>query len=166
MGGKVGMTISGHWAMPGFRGADERDSKAISLHDIGVVGLPQYRERATVIYESGWAVAKDSPNPELAVKLARYLSGPECQRRRSQMGLAVSANREVALEASAGNPRERVFYDEVQYGRAPWGTKISDWSVVEDLLSEGIERVILGYSTPADALNETAQLIDDELSMF
>lgn len=166
MGGKVGMTISGHWAMPGFRAAAERDSNAISLDDIGVVGLPRHRERVTVIYESGWAVAKDTPRPELAVKLARYLSGPECQRRRSQMGLAVSANREVALEAGAGDPRERVFYDEVQYGRAPWGTRITDWSVVEDLLAEGIERVILGYSTPEDALGETAQLIDDELSMF
>ncbi len=38
--------------------------------------------------------------------------------------------------------------------------------MVQDLLAEGIERVILGYSTPEEALSETAELIDDELSMF
>jgi ABC-type glycerol-3-phosphate transport system substrate-binding protein len=166
MSGRIAMTISGHWSIPGFRAAAERDSQAISLDDIGVAGLPRHRERASVIYESGWAVAGDTKHKEDAVRLARYLSGPEAQRRRARMGLAVSADRGVAREMAQGDPREQAFLDEVPYGRAPWGTKIVDWSVVQDLLNEGIERVILGYATPEESMRTTAELIDAELGMF
>ncbi len=166
MNGRIGVNISGHWAVPGFQAA-ARDAHALMSYDeIGVVGLPQGFARAGVIYESGWAVAKDSPYPQAAVELAKYLSGPECQRRRAAIGLAISANREVAAEFAADDPREQVFIDEVAYARAPWGTRISDWSVVEQLCGEAIERVLLGRATPEDSLAETARLVDGELHMF
>ncbi len=102
MSGKVGMHISGHWAIPGFRAAEaeaqrpprrEVKREAFGLSDIGVVGLPRDKARANVVYESGWAVARDSEQPELAVELAKYLAGAEAQRRRAAIGLAISANR-------------------------------------------------------------------------
>ena len=124
------------------------------------IGTPE------VIYESGWAVARDCPSPELACELARYLAGPESQRRRGEMGLAISANRAVAEAIASGDPNERAFISEVQYGRAPWGTRISDYSVVENLLSEATERVLLGYADAATACREVAKLIDDELAMM
>ena len=166
MNGRIGINISGHWAVPGFQAA-ARDSNALMTYDdIGVVGLPQGEERVGVIYESGWAVAKDSPQAAAAVKLAQYLSGPECQRRRAAIGLAISANREVAAEFAAGDPREQAFIDEAGYARAPWGTRISDWSVVEQLCGEAIERVLLGRATPEESLKEAAKLVDGELHMF
>jgi len=174
--GRIAMTISGHWSMPGFRRAaadaaelaerGQLSGHVFTLDDVGVVGLPQGRERASVIYESGWAVAKDAKQPELAVKLAKYLAGEECQRRRAAIGLAISANRHVAAELAEGDAREQAFLSEVEYGRAPWGTRIADWSIVEDLLSEGIERVILGRATAEESMQRTAELIDAELKMF
>lgn len=166
MNGRIGVNISGHWAIPGFKAAEQDANALMGYSDIGVVGLPQGKERVTVIYESGWAVAKDSPRKELAVELAKYLSGAECQRRRAAIGLAISANRHVAAEVAAGDPREQVFIDEVAHARAPWGTRISDWSVVEDLVAEGVERVLLGYDSAEDAMQRTAGIIDDELHMF
>jgi hypothetical protein len=82
------------------------------------------------------------------------------------MGLAISANRAVAAELAADDPREQAFLDEVPYCRAPWGTRIADWAVVEDFLAEGTERVLLGYDSPEEACRRTAELIDAELSMF
>lgn len=174
--GKIAMTISGHWSMPGFKRAaadaaqlaesGQLSGHVFTLDDVGVVGLPMGRERASVIYESGWAVAKDTKQPELAVTLARYLAGEECQRRRAAIGLAISANRLVAAELAEGDAREQAFLSEVQYGRAPWGTRIADWSIVEDLLSEGIERVILGRASAEESMSRTAELIDAELKMF
>jgi multiple sugar transport system substrate-binding protein len=166
MNGRIGINISGHWAVPGFKAAARDANALMSYDDIGVVGLPQGRARAGVIYESGWAVAQDSPHAEAAVELAKYLSGPECQRRRAAIGLAISANRAVAAEFAADDPREQAFIDEVAYARAPWGTRISDWSVVEQLCGEAIERVLLGRATPEESLAETAKLVDGELHMF
>ncbi|MCH7472593.1 sugar ABC transporter substrate-binding protein [bacterium] len=104
MSGRVGMTISGHWSIPGFRVAAERDSKAMGLGDIGVCGLPRGAKRVSVIYESGWAVAKQTARPELAVELVKYLAGPEAQRRRATIGLAISSDRSVAAEIAQGDP--------------------------------------------------------------
>jgi len=165
MTGRIAMTISGHWAMPGFSAAVDESSGALSLSDVGVAGLPRDKVRASVIYESGWAVAKESRQPELAVELAKYLAGPEAQARRAGMGLAISADRSVAEKFAADDPRERAFLAEVPYGYAPWGTRISEWSTVESLLQEGIERVLLGRASAADSMRETARLIDDELNL-
>jgi multiple sugar transport system substrate-binding protein len=175
MSGKVGMYVSGHWAIPGFRAAEAESKKAAAqgvqreafgLSDIGVVGLPRDKARANVIYESGWAVAKDSAQPALAVELAKYLVGPEAQRRRAAIGLALSADKAVAARFAAGDPREAAFLNEVQYCRAPWGTRIAEWSLVESLIGEGLERVLLKYDTPEAAMKSSAKLIDDELNMF
>jgi multiple sugar transport system substrate-binding protein len=175
MSGKVGMYISGHWAIPGFRAAEVEGKKAAAqgvkretfgLNDIGVVGLPQDKARANVIYESGWAVAKDSRQPALAVELAKYLVGPEAQRRRATIGLAVSADRAVAARVAAADPREAAFLREVRYCRPPWGTRIAEWSLVEELIGEGLERVLLKYDTPEQAMKSSAKLIDEELNMF
>lgn len=175
MSGKVGMYVSGHWAIPGFRAAEEESKKAAAqgvkreafgLSDIGVAGLPQDKARANVIYESGWAVAKDSAQPALAVELAKYLVGEEAQRRRAAIGLAISADKAVAAQFAAGDPREQAFLNEVQYCRAPWGTRIAEWSLVESLIGEGLERVLLKRANPEQAMREAAKLIDDELNMF
>lgn len=174
--GLIAMSISGHWRIPSLKraAADVAEQRAagddpgytFTLDDVGVTALPRDVVRANVIYESGWAVAKDSPRRELAVELAKYLAGPESQRRRAAMGLAISANRAVAAELAADDPREQAFLDEVPYCRAPWGTRIADWAVVEDFLAEGTERVLLGYDSPEEACRRTAELIDAELSMF
>lgn len=175
MSGKVGMQVSGHWAIPGFRAAEEESRQAagkgaarevFGLDDIAVAGLPQDKARVNVVYESGWAVAKDTKQPRLAVELAKYLAGEEAQRRRSAIGLAISANMKVARECAAGDPREAAFLAEVPYCRAPWGTRIAEWSLVESLIGEGLERVLLKYSTPEKAMREAAKLVDDELNMF
>jgi len=159
--GKVAMVISGHWWMPTLRASEH-----FNLDKVGVVGLPQGSQRVNVIYESGWAVARQSRHPRQAVELAEYLAGPEAQRRRTAVGLAISANRQVAAGQVVVDPREQVFLEEIEFARAPWGSCISEWSVVEDLLAEGIERVILGYATPEESMRQTARLIDAELSMF
>lgn len=175
MSGKVGMHISGHWAIPGFRAAEEEARKAqaqglkrasFGLSDIGVAGLPRDHARANVIYESGWAVAKGTRQPELAVELAKYLAGAEAQRRRAAIGLAISADRQVAAQFAADDPREAAFLNEVQYCRAPWGTRVAEWSLVESLIEEGLERVLLKYSTPEAAMRDAAKLVDDELNRF
>ncbi len=158
--GKVGMVVSGHWWIPSLK---ESRTKDFSLENIGVVGLPRRRAQVTTIYESGWAVAKLTKHPSEAVRLALYLSQAEAQRRRAEIGLAIPAVISVANEVARKFPLEKVFLEEVKHARAPWGTRISEWSVVEDLYREGIERILLGYATAEEAMRRTAKLIDAEL---
>lgn len=158
--GKVGMVVSGHWWIPSLKASRTQD---FSLENIGIVGLPRRKARVTTIYESGWAVAKLTKHPREAVRLALYLSQAEAQRRRAEIGLAIPAVKSVAEEIAQEFPLEKVFIEEVKFARAPWGTKISEWSVVEDLFQEGIERIILGYATAEESMHQTAKLIDAEL---
>jgi len=111
-------------------------------------------------------VAQDTRHPELAVEVSKYLASEEAQRRRAEIGLALSANRAVAADYARQDPREQVFLDEVAHCRAPWGTRIADWSVVEQLIGEAIERVLLHRATSKQALHDAARLIDAELNML
>jgi len=161
--GKVAMVISGHWWIPSLKASK---TKEFSLDTIGVVGLPRRKARVTTIYESGWAVAKQTKHPDEAVKLALYLSQADAQRVRAEIGLAIPAVKQVASEVAQSFPLEKVFLEEIAYARQPWGTKIPEWSVVEDLFQEGVERIILGYATAEESMRETAKLIDAELILF
>ncbi len=161
--GKVAMVVSGHWWIPTLRASR---TKEFSLENIGIVGLPRNKSRVTTIYESGWAVAKKSKHPSEAVSLAIFLSSAEAQKVRATILLAIPAAKSVAEDVARKFPIERKFLDEVKYARPPWGTRISEWNVVEDLFQELIERIILGYGTPEEAARQTAKLIDAELSMF
>lgn len=58
------------------------------------------------------------------------------------------------------------FLAKVQYCRAPWGTRIAEWSLVESLIDEGIKRGLLKCVAPEQAMNSFDKTIDEELNMF
>ncbi len=157
--GLVAMTISGHWDIVPIRA-----SETISMKDVGVVGLPQNKRRVTVIYESGYAITIGCKHPRVAWEYVKFMSGSFVQRHNAQLGIGISANREVAEERRASNPLEPEFLKNVKYGVAPWGTKVENYDIIEDIGTEMMDEVLVGHVPPAQALRSAAKRADAELA--
>lgn len=157
--GRVGMMTSGHWAVPALLHSPSRD---FNLDTIGVVGLPRGKHRVTVMYESGWAVARQTRRPREAFELARHLAGEECQERRARGRLAISALRRVAERHRHDHPLEAVFLDETRFMRNHAGVRLEEWRVLEELAREAFEEVLHGVATPEEALGRAARAFDAE----
>jgi multiple sugar transport system substrate-binding protein len=156
--GLVPMMVSGHWEIPGFR-ANEN----VRMQDIGVVGLPRNEKRVTVLYESGPAMMKGSRHPREAWEYIKFMAGPFVQRKYAETGIGLSANRKVAEEFRNRSPLEPAFLDEVKFARGPWGARVEQYALVEDIGKEAIEEIRLGKATVQEALSRAARRIDVQL---
>ena len=157
--GQVAMEVSGHWNLVGLKA-----SETISMRDVGVVGLPRNIKRETVIYESGYSITRRCRHPREAWEWVKFMSGPFVQRKKAEMGIGISANRSIAEQRRRLDPLEPVFLDNVQYGRAPWGTRVEGYDLVEDIGKEMMDEVLIGGVTAPKALHAAAVRIDGELA--
>ncbi|HZP80251.1 MAG TPA: ABC transporter substrate-binding protein [Chthonomonadaceae bacterium] len=156
--GQVAMKISGHWNLVGLK-ASER----LRMEDIGVVGLPQNRRRVTVLYEKGYAITNGCKHPREAWEYIQFLSGPFVQQKMAELGIGISANRQVAESRRNLSPLEPVFLDNVKYGLAPWGARVENYAQVEDIGKEMIDEILVGGTPVRQALQDAARRIDAEL---
>ena len=157
--GDIAMFDRGHWEMVGLTANSEYTPERVA-----VVGQPQKTERATVIYESGWminAAVQDDPAKLLAAcQFLEAATGQGYQDTKVYTGLEISANRfsaEKAVDESEWPEIERVFVDEAQYGRRPYGSLYANWPTVEQILDSMMERILAGEDVEtevADAVNE------------
>ena len=156
--GLVAMQISGHWNLVGLKA-----SETLKLADVGVVGLPQNRRRITVLYEAGYAMTRRCKHPKEAWEYIKFWSGPFVQRKKAELGIGISANRQIAESRRASSPLEPAFLDNVRYGVAPWGARVENYAQVEDIGKEMMEQILVGHVPVANASREAAQRIDAEL---
>jgi multiple sugar transport system substrate-binding protein len=156
--GRVAMDVNGHWMIPSYRA-----NEIYRFEDIGVVGLPRQANRVTVMYESGPAMMKGCKHPQEAYEYIKFVTGPYVQRKTSEQGLGISANRKIAEEFRGASPLEPMFLDNIQYARGPWGARVEQYALVEDIGREAIDEILLGRSTPTVALRNAARRIDIQL---
>ncbi|MBN1285922.1 MAG: sugar ABC transporter substrate-binding protein [Anaerolineae bacterium] len=144
--GKVAMFDRGHWEMVGLAAHEDYEPGRVA-----VIGQPQNTNRATVIYESGWminAALKDDPAKLLAAcQFVNTLTDVGFQSTKVTTGLEISANAEAAaaaVEESEWPEVEKVFVDEAQYGRLPYGALYANWPTVESALDSMMEEILAG----------------------
>lgn len=163
--GKIAMYESGHWWLP-----ELRKFMAQRRLRIGVAPLPVAtgKPRVNIMYESGWCVPSRAPHRQWSVRLAAFMAGEETQRMVAETGLAISAMRSVAEEIAAADTTgmERVFLEEAQYCRQPWGTVIEEFRTVQDVLQEVMDRMTWQQEDVATATVAVAQKIDIILADF
>jgi len=158
---QAAMKISGHWSIVGF--ADPKTSK-IALDDIGVVELPtNLPQSVTVMYESGYAIGKNCRNPEAAWAFIKFMTSRRVQERYNASGIAVCGRQDVA-EAKQADRLEGAFNRIVPSARAPWGTKIEAYAVVEDIGQRMMNSVLQQGRPVREALKSAAEEIDRELA--
>ena len=162
--GAQAFLLSGHWTLPVFR--DLVDAGGL---DLAILPIPHHpsREAATsVLYASGWAVPPNAPNLRRAIDLAGFLASPEAQRIRAASGLAVPSRVDVAAEIAAADTTgvERAFIALVERARMTWGAYLQDFSRIETLAVEIMDRRLLTGEPLETSAGDVARRIDEALA--
>ncbi len=165
MSNRVGMRLDGHWNLVRYLPFMQRGEL-----EIGVAPLPASRDghRANVMYESGWCVPRNAQHPELAVQLAAFLSGEYACRERSALALALPAVKSIAAELAARDTLglEQVFFDEVQFCRQPWGTRVERFTELELLFQDAVDEVLINHQPMHESFTHSAARIDAKLDQI
>ncbi|MFH1745917.1 MAG: sugar ABC transporter substrate-binding protein [Planctomycetota bacterium] len=154
--GRAAMDLKGHWMMIDYRARNI---------NVGVAPLPTNNvEPSTVAYESGLAIMSGSRHPDLAWEYIKHMTSTGVQKRRVASGLAISGNKKAAAHF-AGDPVEDEFIRIVQYARPPWGARVERYVECEDLGREMMEDIQYGGKSVAEAMQETARMMDAAVKM-
>ncbi|MCY3612246.1 MAG: sugar ABC transporter substrate-binding protein [Gemmatimonadetes bacterium] len=155
--------LSGHWTLPVFR--DLVDAGEL---DLAIVRIPHHPSRSaatSVLYASGWAVPPNAANLRQAIDLAGFLASPEAQRIRARSGLAIPSRADVAAEFAARDTTgvEAAFISLVEGARVTWGAQVRDFSRVEALAVEIMDRRLLAGEDLASSAADVARRVDEVL---
>ncbi len=152
--------LSGHWTLPVFR-----DLLGAGALDLAILPIPHHPSQAaatSVLYASGWAVPPNARELRRAIDLAGFLASPEAQRIRARSGLAIPSRMDVAAEIAAadGTGVEAAFIALVEGARMTWGARVRDFSRIEALAVEIMDRrLVRGESLTASSA-DVARRID------
>ncbi|WP_420439048.1 ABC transporter substrate-binding protein [Candidatus Palauibacter sp.] len=160
--GSQAFLLSGHWTLPVFR-----DLVEAGALDLAIVPIPHHPSRTaatSVLYASGWAVPPNAPNLRRAIDLAGFLASPEAQRIRARSGLAIPSRADVAAETAAadGTGVEDSFIALVEGARMTWGAQVRDFSRIEALAVEIMDRRLVRGESLASSASDVARRIDAE----
>ncbi len=155
--------LSGHWTLPVFR--DVVQSGALDLEILPIPHHPAQGRATSVIYASGWAVPPNAANLRRAIDLAGFLASPEAQRIRAGSGLAIPSRADVAAEIAAADITgvEDAFIALVDGARVTWGAYVRDFSRVEALAVEIMDRRLLHGEALAASAGDVARRVDEVL---
>ncbi len=155
--------LSGHWTLPVFR--DLVQSGALELEILPIPHHPSQPRETSVIYASGWAVPPNAANLRRAIDLAGFLASPEAQRIRARSGLAIPSRADVAAEIAAADTTgvEDAFIALVEGARVTWGAHVRDFSLVEALAVEIMDRRLLNGEALEESAGDVARRVDEVL---
>lgn len=161
--GDFAMFDRGHWELVGLRANQNYEPGAFSI-----VGQPQNVERATVLYESSFVIRADIPEEKklAACQFVEAATDRGYQDTKVLTGIAISGNREAAaaaIEQSFDPVLEQAFFDEVEFGRPPYGSVYANWPTIEELLDSMMERILAGGEVEAEVATAVRE-INRELS--
>jgi multiple sugar transport system substrate-binding protein len=164
--GQAAMTVSGHWALIGYANAPKgSDGKpAITWSDLGVVEMPsQTGKSVTVMYESGYAIGKNSKHKQLAWEFIKFFTSYEVQRKYNASGIAVCARKDVAEERGT-DPLEAQFLPIISSARPPHGASVEGYEIVEKVGKNALDSILNNDVPVKVALERAAKRIDQEFA--
>jgi multiple sugar transport system substrate-binding protein len=155
LAGKVAMQLTGPWTLGEFRASGV---------DFNVFPIPVGQRPATVVGGENLFFFKTTPKRQKAAfKFAEYTLSEEFQ---TELALGTGylpinlKSRQSAKfqEYVKKLPQVKVFLDQAKYGRSR--PIFPGYNRISDSLGRAIESVLLGRSSPADALQATQQRLD------
>ncbi|MBX3467991.1 MAG: sugar ABC transporter substrate-binding protein [Planctomycetes bacterium] len=98
----------GHVAMCTYGRWKHMDFKHITTFEWDVVELPRHRRQATTTFAVAYGVAANTPHPDKAWTLVKFLTSPESQRLVAHSGQAIPSRISVATSEAFMTPRALV----------------------------------------------------------
>ncbi len=156
--------LSGHWTLPVFR--ELIDAGELDLAVLPIPHHPSQAAATSVLYASGWAVPPNAANLRQAIDLAGFLASPEAQRIRARSGLAIPTRVDVAAEIATADETgiEEAFVALVQGARMTWGAQVRDFSRIEALAVEIMDRRLLNGEALERSAADVARRVDEVLA--
>ncbi len=155
LAGSVAMQLTGPWTLGQF--------KATGV-DFGVFPLPFAVRRATGIGGENLFIFKTTPQREkAALKFAEYVLSEEFQTQwaigTGYLPVNLKARQSDKYQAfTAEQPAVKVFLEQAKYGRSR--PIFPGYSRVSESLGRALEAVLLGKSSPAEALKTAQQRLN------
>ena len=163
LNGQVAMWQAGAWVYSPLNLADESPIKG----RVGVAMFPSGSVRAAVMLGgNGFLIASSSRNKQLAWDAIQYLVSHDAQIFMSQMGLDYSARQSIYFDASV-RARAAELY-EAYYNIIGHGYVIPAFpesSRVEEIVANHAHRVLVGLTTPQQALRDAREEIRREMGL-
>lgn len=158
--GKLGMFVSGSWA------AELQFKDLIKDFTYDAAPLPKGKSRAAFIGGAAFAVLSRSRHKEEAWELAKWMTGPEYQRRAALDSQIIPSRRSVAesgayLKQNRPPKHRKVFLDMIKYGRASPPVSVSP--EMNEIVNAEIALAILGKKPAKEACEKVAPVIDQLL---
>ncbi|HEX5951099.1 MAG TPA: sugar ABC transporter substrate-binding protein [Actinomycetota bacterium] len=135
-----------------------------------VAPAPYSVEPGSYLGGTGLSIPVNAPNPEAAWLFVQYMLRPE-----QQVGVYTLAGAAPATEAALASP-ELTQPEEYFGGQAPFPIfadtmaiathfpYVAQWDPIDTIIGTMVESVMLGESTPQDALTDAAAKVNEELA--
>ncbi|ADR35869.1 extracellular solute-binding protein family 1 [Oceanithermus profundus DSM 14977] len=162
LGGKTGMIVDGRWRVPSL--------KKKAKFDWDIVPFPRGKAGSIVdIDGSGWAISRQSRNPDAAWEVLKFLAGPEGSLAFTKGGLIIPAigfdpNNPQATNAilkaffQPPPPRHQQYFLTVNKDAVPTET-FERWSEALNLISKALGPVWEGKEDVQTALDKVAPAV-------
>ncbi|MEA5599223.1 ABC transporter substrate-binding protein [Rivularia sp. UHCC 0363] len=155
--GKVAMQVTGPWTLT-YINSDIKNG------DFGVFPIPENQSQATSIGGENLFLFKTTPEREKAAfKFAEYAASEEFQTELAlgtgylPVNLKSRQNKKYQAYIKE-QPTAKVFLEQAQYGRSR--PVFAGYSRVSESIGRAMEAVLLGKSSPKEALEESQQRLD------
>lgn len=161
--GRVAMMQTGIWEVPNLRKKLVPGTKDFFEWDITLV--PAYKDGTQRMPTggSGYSILKQTPNPEAAWKLVKWMAGPEGMDAMARAGIAQPAIPEIARREpwvpgpntplAERYPPSRILTD-TAVPSVVFDPVSENWPEVKLLLASYVDRIWMGSMTPEQALKE------------
>jgi multiple sugar transport system substrate-binding protein len=147
---KAAMVIEGGWLIPYLK--DTYPSV-----EYGAVVLPAGpSKQASLLFTNAWGCAAKTKNPDACMLFVKYMTGKDVQKQVLESGFALPARKDLANDPFfATHPNEKTLFDSATFA-VPW-TFGPHESKVTEAMNNALGAILLGKSTPKEALDKAVQ---------
>jgi ABC-type glycerol-3-phosphate transport system substrate-binding protein len=153
--GEATFLIGGDWCVTGV--------KRINPNlDVGILPMPEGKQKATALGGWTWNINKNSKNPQLAYDFIRYITSPEADYVISSDGRLPGRNNVDHNKYLANYPERLVFASQVPYTK-PRPAVINE-KAIDKLITDAFLRVLYNQQTPQQSLDQVERELKQNIT--
>ena len=152
---KLAMMVTGRWVK------SDLDKSNVEYGSALIPSGPD--GRYSIIASAGWAVNAQGKHKQESYELAKWLSGTEAQKLRSENGAVLPATTAELDEVKAKEVNDKPVIEMMQFANKPVTMRSANGPLFVSEFSQAIEKVMLGKADAKTALTEAAKNVDSKI---